>query len=75
MSLAFLEDLAFMLDTGESFSTAAARFGIGERGLQRGRDHCSTRVAALNLEGLLIHALLPSKNLAGPAALPSKAVA
>lgn len=33
--LAFLEDLAFMLETGESFGTAAARFGVKETGLEK----------------------------------------
>lgn len=33
--LAFLENLDFMLETGESMGTAAARFGIKEASLQK----------------------------------------
>lgn len=33
--LAFLENLAFMLETGDSFGTAAARFGCSEKALDQ----------------------------------------
>lgn len=44
--LAFLEDLRFMLETGESFETAAARFGISPSGLKKRVQTITKRLAA-----------------------------
>lgn len=42
---AFLEDLRFMLETGESFETAAARFGISPGGLKKRVQTITKRLA------------------------------